>query len=53
MNTIPESTIPKENADAVADQTAEDELVEVGAVSETKGGFFGHSPDGGLGVTWP
>jgi hypothetical protein len=35
------------------DVVHETDLVEVGAVSETKGGFFGHTPEGGAGWMFP
>lgn len=51
MNANPSELVSSEEHTDVVHET--DDLVEVGAVTETKGGFFGHSPDGGLGVTFP
>jgi hypothetical protein len=46
MNANPSELVSlEEHTDVVHEM----ELVEVGAVSETKGGFFGNSPDNGAG----
>jgi hypothetical protein len=47
MNTIPSELLSLEEHTDVGHET--DELVEVGAVSETQGGPLGLSPDGGGG----
>jgi hypothetical protein len=48
MNAIPnESVDPEVDAEVLCE--TDDSLVEVGAVSETKGGPWGVSPDGGGG----
>jgi hypothetical protein len=49
MNTNPSELVSlEEHTDVVHEM----ELVEVGAVSETKGGFVGNSLDGGAGRQW-
>jgi hypothetical protein len=50
MNANPSELVSLEEH---TDVVHEAELVEVGAVSETAGGFFGHSLDGGGGYTFP
>jgi len=50
MNANPSELISSEEH---TDVVHEAELVEVGAVSETAGGWFGHTPDGGNGVMLP
>ena len=47
MNTNPSESVGLEEHTDVVHET--DDLVEVGAVSETKGGFFGSNLDGGGG----
>jgi len=51
MNAIPSELVREEDTEVVHE--SDECLVEVGAVSETKGGFFGHTPDGGFGVQYP
>jgi hypothetical protein len=50
MNANPSELVSLEEH---TDVVHEAELVEVGAVSETAGGFFGHTPDIGGGWTFP
>ena len=55
MNTVPgEVTNKEEHTEVVhaGDGKAEDGLVEMGAVSETKGGPWGVKGDVGLGLSW-
>ena len=46
MNAIPKKLVTEEKDTEVVHET-EDSLVEVGAVTETKGGFFGSNTDTG------
>ena len=48
MNAIPSELVSQEEDTDVVHET-EEGLVEVGAVSETKGGFLGASTDNGVG----
>jgi hypothetical protein len=48
MNTNPSELVSREEHTEVVHET-EDGLVEVGAVSETKGGIYGAKNDSGLG----
>jgi len=50
MNANPSELVSSEEHTDVVHET---DLVEVGAVSETAGGFFGHTPEGGPGWTFP
>ncbi len=50
MNANPSELVSVEEHTDVVHET---DLVEVGAVSETAGGFFGNSPDGGAGRQFP
>jgi hypothetical protein len=50
MNANPSEFVSSEEHTDVAHET---DLIEVGAVSETAGGFLGHSPDGGGGFMFP
>ena len=51
MNTIPNERTGREENTEVVHET-EDGLVEVGAVTETKGGVIGPKPDNGAGLSW-
>ena len=52
MNAIPNELVREEDTEVVHE--SDEYLVEVGAVSETKGGPFGNTPDGGgFGRQWP
>ena len=51
MNANPSELVSLEEHTDVVHET--DELVEVGAVSETAGTFLGNSPDGGGGRQYP
>ena len=50
MNANPSELVSLEEH---TDVVHEAELVEVGAVSETAGGFLGHTPEGGAGWMFP
>ena len=52
MNAIPNKTVELENNTEVVHE-GDEGLVEVGAVSETKGGFFGSTIDSGGGFRGP
>jgi hypothetical protein len=49
MNAIPNELMTQEELDTDVVHEAEDTLVEVGAVTETRSGFFGAIPDSGGG----
>jgi hypothetical protein len=51
MDTIPEVESP-EPVESPITAGSDEDLVEVGAVSETKGGIFGITNDAGPGRTW-
>ena len=51
MNAIPNELVRGEDTEVVHE--VDEGLVEVGAVSETKGGVLGHTPEWGFGVTFP
>lgn len=54
MNTVPREVTVEENHKDMAHGTEgqqEVALVELGAVTDTKGGVFGSKPDSGNGVT--
>jgi hypothetical protein len=50
MNANPSELVSLEEHTDVVHET---DLVEVGAVSETAGGWLGHTPEGGAGWTFP
>ncbi len=53
MNTVPGEVMNKEeHTEVVHEGEREEGLVEMGAVSETKGGPLGAKWDNGLGASW-
>jgi hypothetical protein len=51
VNSVPNELVSREEHSEEVHET-QDGLVEVGAVTETKGGVYGPKTDTGVGLTW-